>query len=219
MKKIRLNTFYANINTVFTFIIILAFPVLVSVMNSFLRNSKHYSFFIEFNSAYGISKGTPVRLRGINIGHIQNIKIQVNSVLTLAKINSSSIYIPKNSIIETNQTGLLNETIIDIIPLDPIYKIQELNLDPLSRTCNNYNIICNSMYMEGDRGLNYDDLIRATTRISQRFDDPSFFNLLYIFLQNSIEISDNALEVTMSLSELISLAYICLQKFFFRSHY
>lgn len=210
MKKVRADNVHVNINMILSFILIFVFILGTTLFTVFIRRGRHYSFFIEFKSAYGISKGTPIRLRGMNIGYINSIRIQSNSILTLANINSNRICIPKDSIIETNQTGLLNETVIDIIPLVSVYNTAGLKVDPLSKTCSSHNIICQSMYIEGDRGLNYDDLIRATTRISQRFDDPRFFNILYIFLQNMIEISDNFLEFIVSLSDLTSIIYLFL---------
>jgi len=88
--------------------------------------------------------------------------LKSDCVLVLAKVNSSKIVISKNSIIETTQTGLLNESIIDIIPFDNFNNINYLYPNPLSNLCDTSNIICNSMYIKGDRGLNYDDLIRST---------------------------------------------------------
>jgi len=152
------------------------------------KNSK-YSFFIEFNDANGITVGTPIRMRGIAIGVIQDLQLKLNSILVLATISSKHIIISKDSILETTQTGLLNESILDIMP------VKELSIDkdesPLSVFCDSSQIICNNMYILGDRGLNYDDLVRSTTRISQRFDDPRFFYLFYTFLQQSVELTDS----------------------------
>ena len=148
-----------------------------------------YIFFIEFNDANGVIVGTPVRMRGISIGAVNRIQLKFNGILVLATINSEHIIIPKNSIIETTQSGLLNESIIDIVPIkfSPIDKER----GPLSLLCDSSKIICNKTYLLGDRGLNYDDLVRSTTRISQRFDDPSFFNLFYVFLEHSIELTES----------------------------
>nr|YP_009314892.1 Hypothetical protein ycf22 [Scinaia undulata]SCW23347.1 Hypothetical protein ycf22 [Scinaia undulata] len=153
--------------------------------------SATYSVFIEFDNASGIKKGTPLRFRGLNIGSVVDVMIGVNSVLTLVLIDSVTNIIPVNSLVETNQTGLLNDAVIDIVPLEIIESVNRSMLNPLSEDCEDTHILCHLSYLEGDRGLNYDDLIRATTRISQRFDDPRFFNLFYIFLQNSIELTDN----------------------------
>ena len=174
---------------------LLLLTILGIITMSFIVNkkflNKSYSIFIEFDNAHGIRPGTVLRLRGLSIGRIISIKLHVNTVVVLAKINSSLNPIPRNVLIETNQTGLLNEAVIDIFPLENIEILNKQFIDPLSSKCLNSKIICNLSHLKGNRGLNYDDLVRATTRISQRFDDPRFFNLFYIFLYNGIELSDN----------------------------
>lgn len=126
-------------------------------------------------------------MRGVNIGYIKYIQLQVNSVIVLLYIQSPKILIPKNCIIETNQVGLFNNTTIDIIPLDYISAWNDINV--FSIQCSKSFILCHHDYIRGYRGLNYDDLIRAATRISQRFDDPRFFQLFYILLSNIIDLS------------------------------
>nr|YP_010502316.1 uncharacterized protein Ycf22 [Grateloupia turuturu]QHD45185.1 Ycf22 [Grateloupia turuturu]UXC96729.1 uncharacterized protein Ycf22 [Grateloupia turuturu] len=135
-------------------------------------------------------------MRGINIGYVKNIKMNFNSVLVLVHVKSNNILIPKNAIIETSQTGLLNDAVIDILPLETIFIENMRDFDVFSNVCLESKFLCNLSYIYGERGLNYDDLIRAATRISQRFDDPRFFNLLYIFLQNSLEISEDIANTT-----------------------
>nr|YP_009244683.1 hypothetical protein Ppul_080 [Pyropia pulchra]AMK96925.1 hypothetical protein Ppul_080 [Pyropia pulchra] len=167
-----------------------------------------YKAFIEFDSAYGIQEGTSVRLRGLPVGKVIGISQSVDSVLTSIEITSSNTIIPKKSLVETNQTGLLNDTVIDIIPLNKL-SVDYLSIKegPLSRACDNSQIICNLNYLKGERGLNYDDLIRATTRISQRFDDPKLFYGLYYLIGNVLKLSHNFVDFTEQ------IAYISL---FFR---
>ena len=152
-------------------------------------------------------------MRGVNIGYIKNVQINVNSVLVLVYIKSSNILIPKNSIIETNQTGLFNDTVIDIVPLEKIEMNNLKYLNLFHKDCVKSLILCNNQYILGDRGLNYDDLVRATTRIAQRFDDPRFFNLLYIFLQNGLELSDDIIMILNQISDIIFLFHISLRNF------
>lgn len=213
MKKNRMNclvkVIQGHVAFIFWFFAIIA-TITVACLNN--KNS-HYSFFIEFNNANGINKGTPIRMRGVSIGSIQSLRIQPNCVLTLAKIDSSSTLIPRDSFIETNQTGLLNEAIIDIIPLASIEFPKKASVSPFSSSCQSSKIICNRMYLTGDRGLNYDDLVRSTTRISQRFDDPRLFNLFYIFLQNGIELTDAILELIIAILDIASVGNVYLQKF------
>lgn len=149
-----------------------------------------YSFFIEFNNANGLVIGTPIKMRGMQVGSIKNMQLKHNCVLVLAEIYSQKTRIHKNSIIETTQTGLLNDSVIDIIPLSIL--ADNSKISPISSSCDSSKIICNNAYILGDRGLNYDDLVRSTTRISQRFDDPSLFYLVYLFLKSSIDLTEVA---------------------------
>lgn len=213
MNRTKTKYLVNNFKYLIGFFLIIVFSIFIWLTLRFSNVDKNYVFFIEFKNVHGIHKGTPIRFRGVTIGSIKNLKFQLNSVLTLAEIYSSRICIPKNSIIETNQTGLLNETVVDIIPLEKVIDNESIVKSPLSELCYSYDIICDSMYLEGDRGLNYDDLIRSTTRISQRFDDPRFFNVFYVFLHNAIELSDNILELTMNISDIVGVLYFYMQRF------
>ena len=167
--------------------------------------NKGYKVFIEFDSAYGIQEGTPIRLRGLHIGKVTGISQSTDSVLTSIEIKSFKTIIPRKSLIETNQTGLLNDTTIDIIPLNKIEKdFSIIDNGPLSTNCDSNQIICNLNYLQGERGLNYDDLIRATTRISQRFDDPKLFYSLYYFIGNILKLSNNLVDFT---DQIVSISY------------
>ena len=192
----------------------LVFSVVMLIISYIRFRPLPYSFFIEFENSHGIIKGTSIRMRGVSIGTVQSIKLKADSVIVLAVINSNKIFIPIDSLIETTQTGLLNESVIDIIPSNFLFfeKKQKL-MNPVSKSCDSSYLICNYSYVKGDRGLNYDDLVRSTTRISQRFDDPRFFNLLYVFLHNGIELIDGLSEFSNTILDVISIIYIYFEYF------
>nr|YP_009300580.1 hypothetical chloroplast RF22 [Campylaephora sungminbooi]AKU47499.1 hypothetical chloroplast RF22 [Campylaephora sungminbooi]ALN11946.1 hypothetical chloroplast RF22 [Campylaephora sungminbooi] len=156
-------------------------------------------------------------MRGVNIGYIQSLKINPNSILVSVYITSSDILIPKNSIIETSQTSLFNNTVIDVIPLEKKIINSSNNINVFQQNCYKSQVLCHNQYIIGQRGLNYDDLIRATTRISQRFDDPRLFSLFYFFLQNSLEISDDFVNISTNISKLSDIFYSSL-KYLFLCH-
>lgn len=135
--------------------------------------------------------------------------IKVSSILVLVHINSCNILIPKKSQIEVNQAGLFNDAVIDIVPLNEFgffandeKKFFMQRVDVFSKSCLSSRFLCNYHFLKGSRGLNYDDLIRASTRIAQRFDDPRFFNFFYIFLQNNLDISENVLYLFANISKI-----------------
>ncbi len=168
--------------------------ILVFLLSQFiyciLLRSIGYSFFIELNNGCGIRVGTSIRMRGVHIGYIESVRLKSSCVLAVAKINSRKTLIPASSMIETAQTGLLNDSMIDIVPCNNLF-LHDLQIySPLSKYCDSSVLICNRMYVAANRGLNYDDLVRSATRISQRFDDPRFFNMFYVFLRSSIEAAE-----------------------------
>ena len=156
-------------------------------------------------------------MRGVNIGYIQSLKINLNSVLVTAYINSTNILIPKKSVIETNQTSLFNNTTIDITPLTIENKVGSQLVNVLDKKCYSSAFLCNYQYVIGHRGLNYDDLIRATTRIVQRFDDPRLFSFFYFFLYNSLETFDEFPAIISSTSDILDMFYYILKSIFLYS--
>jgi phospholipid/cholesterol/gamma-HCH transport system substrate-binding protein len=201
LKKKRISCASAEKNMLIA--VFTLFCLAMHLFCSFLPRSSSYSFFIELNNASGIHAGTIVHMRGVRIGSIQAIRLKLNCVLAIVKIDSSKTLIPVSSIIETTQAGLLNEPVVDIIPRHHAAYHNEQKSNPLSTCCDSSTIICNKMYVVGSRGLNYDDLIRSTTRISQRFDDPRFFNVFYVFLQNGIEAVELFMELLSSMSRAL----------------
>lgn len=95
--------------------------------------------------------------------------------------------------------------VINISPLEVNRLVNYKQVSPRSNSCTYSYFLCCDSYVTGYKGVNYDDLIRSTTRISQRFDDPRFFSLLYLFLKNSIAISDEMADLVQNLSYLLYL--------------
>nr|YP_009395747.1 hypothetical protein [Herposiphonia versicolor]ARW64727.1 hypothetical protein [Herposiphonia versicolor] len=190
---------WRNLLSIFFFFLSI-FILVFSFIN--VNNNNGYILFVEFNDAYGLKEGTTVNFRGLKIGYISRIKIHVNKVIVVIKIKCLNTMIPQRCIIEANQIGLFNDRIISITPLKDIPLQTSKKYSQLLKSCNDSLFIRPNSYLRGYKGINYDDLVRATTRISQRFDDPRFFNLFYVLLKNSIEISDELLFLIYNSSNL-----------------
>lgn len=212
MKKIKFYNLWNYASNVLVFMICLIFTYIIYIFIH-IKKTPGYSVFIEFSNAQGIKLGTKVLMRGVSIGYIKNIKIDLNSILILVHINSSNIWIPKNCLVETSQIGLLSDSVVDIIPLDTINMNDVYNFNVFSSKCSSSKFLCHTSYLYGYRGLNYDDLLRAATRISQRFDDPRFFHSFYLFIQNSIHISNDLVYLLNDFASIIDIVYSTVQSF------
>jgi ABC-type transporter Mla subunit MlaD len=84
------------------------------------RRGQGYQATLEFPVACGISVGTPVRIRGVPVGSVLTVQPSLQRVDVLVEFRDSTTVIPRNSLIEANQSGLIAEPLIDITPQMPI---------------------------------------------------------------------------------------------------
>mmetsp|Transcript_29419 Transcript_29419/g.49427 ORF Transcript_29419/g.49427 Transcript_29419/m.49427 type:complete len:461 (-) Transcript_29419:136-1518(-) len=134
-----------------------------------LRNrAQAYRAVIEFPLASGITVGTPVRVRGVTVGNVLSVKPTIAKVDVLVEVNDSAIAIPRNSMIEANQTGLVAETMIDITPQDPIPTFQ---YGPLDSQCKEEGVVlCNRDRIKGETGYSLDQLVAVMTKLAREVD-------------------------------------------------
>lgn len=88
--------------------------------NNMGRRGQSYQAILEFPVACGISVGTPVRIRGVPVGGVLGVQPSLEKVEVLVEIRDSTTVIPRNSLIEANQSGLIAEPLIDITPQLPL---------------------------------------------------------------------------------------------------
>ena len=66
-----------------------------------------------------------VQIRGVPVGSVLSVQPSLQQVNVLVEIKEPTTVIPRNSLIEANQSGLIAESLIDITPQLPIpeYKV------------------------------------------------------------------------------------------------
>jgi len=147
---------------------------LIVWIGNFAVGHRTYQTRLCFENAAGIHAGTIVRLRGVHIGQVVDVSPQPQAVVVTADVMDRKTIIPKDSKVESNQSGLISETIIDITPLNAsefdravsnIAGDKSKVLDPLSKNCNSDLIACHTDMMLGVSGTSYDGLVRETTAL------------------------------------------------------
>ncbi|KAH7373083.1 hypothetical protein KP509_17G036300 [Ceratopteris richardii] len=136
----------------------------------YVRNrTQKYQAVIEFSKACGIRVGTPVRIRGVDIGNVINVKSSLERIDVVIQVFDTKVVIPRGSLIEVNQSGLLMDTLIDITPPK---QIPQPTAGPLDPHCSEEAVIvCDRQRLKGEQGVNLDDLVVLCTRLAREVDE------------------------------------------------
>ncbi|KAF8397491.1 hypothetical protein HHK36_016408 [Tetracentron sinense] len=130
---------------------------------------RKYQTGFEFAQACGISMGTPVRIRGVTVGNVIRINPSLKSIEAIVEVEDDKIIIPRNSLIEVNQSGLLMETLIDITPRNPL---PTPSVGPLDPECYKEGlIVCDRQKIRGYQGVSLDALVGIFTRLGRDMED------------------------------------------------
>ncbi|KAG4906702.1 hypothetical protein AAZX31_20G042700 [Glycine max] len=143
------------------------FALSLAWLKGFQMRSKFrkYTATFEFDQACGICTGTPVRIRGVTVGDVIRVNPSLRSIEAIVEIEDDKTIIPRNSLVEVNQSGLLMETIIDITPRDPI---PTPSAGPLDQECSKEAlIVCDREKIKGIEGVSLDKLVGIFTRLGQ----------------------------------------------------
>ncbi|WP_019500544.1 MlaD family protein [Pseudanabaena sp. PCC 6802] len=155
-----------------------------------------FSFVIDFKDASGLGVGSPVRFRGVQVGKVQSLQAESAGVKVSVTIDNPKLVIPRNSIIETNQSGFLNNTAIDIFPKSTSSE-STAGLDPLSQNCDRNAIICRGSTIEGTTGVNFTQVVRETSQTLRKLND----NELLTNLNNTLKSTDEAAKSFKTLAQ------------------
>ncbi|KAG8385062.1 hypothetical protein BUALT_Bualt03G0002400 [Buddleja alternifolia] len=130
---------------------------------------RKYLAVFEFDQASGICTGTPVRIRGVNVGNVVRVNPSLRSIEAVVEVDDDKVIIPRNALIEVNQSGLLMETLIDITPRDPI---PAPSVGPLDTLCVKEGlIVCDRQKIKGHQGVSLDALVGIFTRIGREVEE------------------------------------------------
>lgn len=151
------------------------FGVILLWLNRVTTSQRSYKVIIEFANAGGMQKGTVVRYRGVKVGSISKIRPGLNNVEVEVDISQPELKIPRDVLVETNQSGLISESIIDITPKATLIQATDV-AKPTEKNCNPQIILCNGSRLKGQVGISVDELIRSSTALSVAYSNPKFYN-------------------------------------------
>jgi phospholipid/cholesterol/gamma-HCH transport system substrate-binding protein len=135
-----------------------------------------FSFIVELDDASGLDVGSPLRYRGIQVGTVQSVKAGTSKVRVSVEVDNSDLAIPRDSTVETNQSGFLANTAIDIFPQTSLDDAPDLN--PIAKDCNADLIVCQGSIIAGTTGVDFTKLLRDSAEALDNFGNEEFLGNL-----------------------------------------
>jgi phospholipid/cholesterol/gamma-HCH transport system substrate-binding protein len=179
------------------------FGLIVVWLNRVTGSRSSYKAIVEFDNAGGMQKGSTVRYRGVKVGNIAAIQPMANHIEVEIEIAQPDLIIPRNVLVEANQSGLISESIIDITPPKTPLPTEVNIAKPLDPNCPKQElIICNGSRLEGQIGISLDQLIRSTTDLAISYNDPKFRRDLDRLLESSTAAAISLASLTKELQSL-----------------
>ncbi len=176
------------------------FGIIILWLTRFTAAASSYKAFVEFANAGGMQKGAVVRFRGVKVGNISAIRPRPNNVEVEIEIANPNLIIPRDVKVEANQSGLINESIVDITPKSPLPS--GTIAKPLDRDCDPSLIVCNGSRLKGQIGISLDELIRSSTVFANLYTQPQIYDNLNNTLVNASKAAAQVVVLSRDLSNL-----------------
>lgn len=187
------------------------FAGLILWLRGVTLGQRSYKLILEFANIAGMQVGTPVRYRGVPVGKITQTRPGPNGVEVEVEVSPTDLIIPRDVIVEANQSGLLGSTSIDILPKGELQGT--VNAKPLDRDCDRTLIICDQARLSGKIGVSVDELIRASIRFADVYSQPEFFNNVNTLAKNSAAAAAEVTALTKEFREVARVAKLQIGNF------
>ena len=101
---------------IIVWLIILGCAFYFFIYSSTIKENVQNSYYLFFDDAGGLVKGSPVRLMGINIGYVRDVKIFDNKVFVSFLVTKNNVNIPRKANASIEFYGLGGSTSLELNP-------------------------------------------------------------------------------------------------------
>jgi phospholipid/cholesterol/gamma-HCH transport system substrate-binding protein len=126
-------------------------------------------------------------------------------------IANPRLVIPRQSIIETSQSGFLSNSVIDILPQTDLTANASSN--PLSDQCDNQIIICSGKSIDGTVGVSFTRLLRQTSATLRQVNESNLIANLSTTLKSTTEAANSIKKLSQRVSTTVAGVDIQLNQF------
>lgn len=162
--------------------------------------SRGFQFTVTYTNVVGLTEGSSVRLRGVTIGRVERIVPQPSQVEVQVTIDQPLV-IPRDSLFLTKQTGLVGETVMDILPQG---RGQAATGSPLAADCDSSQMVCNGDVVEGTPGVDFGQLLIRLDRLLTRVNDDELFDTLNATLEGLTRVANSVADLSKTVEERVA---------------
>lgn len=162
--------------------------------------SRGFRFTVTYPNVAGLAEGSSVRLRGVAVGRVERIVPQAAQVEVQVAIDQPLI-IPRDALFITKQTGLVGETVVDILPRG---SVEGAVGSPLAADCDRSQIICDGDVVEGTPGVDFGQLLIRLERLLARVNDDEVFSTLNATLEGITRVADSVANLSETLEDRVA---------------
>jgi len=162
-----------------------------------------FQIIVSFDDAQGIQPGTVVRYRGVEVGQVVQVSPDRDSVAVQIAIRDSRLQIPADATIESNQSGLIGETFIDIKPQGAL-PAGDIAL-PNQQGCDKQVILCNGSRTTGEVGVSIDKLLRVSTELIELVGAPELLDGIKDTTKSAARAADGIAELSKEVTTLAKI--------------
>lgn len=126
--NIRMKKKYIWLFEIIIWLLIISGGLFYVIYNTSIKENVKNTYYIFFDDVDGLVKGSPVRLMGINIGYVKDIKIFDNKVFVSFLVTKENVSIPSQTEATIEFYGLGGSTSLELNPSLNIsdYKTEEI---------------------------------------------------------------------------------------------
>jgi phospholipid/cholesterol/gamma-HCH transport system substrate-binding protein len=177
------------------------FGLLVLWLRGLNVGNRSYRAVVEFANVEAMQVGAAVRYRGVTVGEITAIRPRANVVEVDLEIESASVIIPRDVLIEANQSGFIGETSIDITPLSAL-PTNSVMANAIQPGCNSNLIVCDGDRLQGAIGVSFNELLRSTIKLTNLITEDEFFGQIRILTRNSADAAASVATLSREVTNL-----------------
>ena len=161
--------------------------------------SRGFRFTVTYPNVAGLAEGSSVRLRGVAVGRVERILPQAAQVEVQVAIDQPLV-IPRDALFVTTQTGLVGETVMDILPQAAV----QLTGSPLAADCDRSQIICDGDRVEGEPGVGFGQLLVQVDRLVTRINNDEFFDTLNATLEGITRVANSVADLSETVEKQVA---------------